>query len=136
MRAAAGIQNLPPSIHSLRRFLKAIIAIMARYWLALYRPEGFDHAQVITEEAMRDIDAVNDAMVEAGVRVFVGGLKSPGEARTALPEADALHPGPYRDGAFVDGFWVVEVPGIEEAEVWARRAARACRGPVEVRPFH
>jgi hypothetical protein len=110
-----------------------------RFWLALYRPEGFDHASVLNDAARREIDALNDAMTEAGVRVFVGGLRSPGEARTALPNADGQAPlqaGPYQYGSYVDGFWVLETSSFEEAQDWARRAAAACRGPVEVRPFH
>jgi len=33
------------------------------------------------------------------------------------------------------GFWVFEVGTPEEALEWGRKAAIACRAPVEVRPF-
>ena len=36
----------------------------------------------------------------------------------------------------VDGFWVLDVPTIEEAVEWGKKAATACGGSVEVRPFH
>lgn len=35
----------------------------------------------------------------------------------------------------IDGFWVMEAANLDEALAWARKAAVACRAPVEVRPF-
>ena len=34
------------------------------------------------------------------------------------------------------GFWVLEAADMNEALEWVRKAAIACRAPVEVRPFH
>ena len=34
------------------------------------------------------------------------------------------------------GFWVLEAVDLDEALEWGRKAAVACRAPVEVRPFH
>nr|WP_202899621.1 YciI family protein [Kordiimonas gwangyangensis] len=88
----------------------------------------------------RDIDAVNDAMVAAGIRVFVGGLKSIREARSVILGADdefIITDGPYLETKeHIGGFWVLELPNMEEATEWGRKAAKACRAPVEVRPFH
>ncbi len=36
----------------------------------------------------------------------------------------------------VGGFWVLEAADLGEALAWGRKAAFACRAPVEVRPFH
>jgi hypothetical protein len=36
---------------------------------------------------------------------------------------------------YVDGFWVLECESLEDALEWGKKAARACRGSVEVRPF-
>jgi hypothetical protein len=36
----------------------------------------------------------------------------------------------------VGGFWVLEAANLDEALAWGRKAAIACRAPVEVRPFH
>ena len=36
----------------------------------------------------------------------------------------------------IGGFWVLEAVDLDEALEWGRRAAVACRAPVEVRPFH
>jgi hypothetical protein len=54
---------------------------MTRYPVAIHHPDGSDPSP--EGEAMeRDIDALDDELVAAGVRVFVGGL-SP--ARSARP---------------------------------------------------
>ena len=54
---------------------------MAQYLVALYHPANYDPS---TEgEAMsRDIDALNDEMKAARVRIFVGGLASASKARS------------------------------------------------------
>jgi hypothetical protein len=47
---------------------------MTQYLVAIYRPGNYDPA-VSEDEAMhRGIDALNDEMKAAGIRVFVGGL--------------------------------------------------------------
>jgi hypothetical protein len=45
--------------------------------------------------------------------------------------------GPYLETKeHVGGFWVLEAADLDEALAWGRKAAVACRAPVEVRPFH
>lgn len=89
---------------------------------------------------MANIDQVNDEMVAAGVRLLVGGFQAPstGKAihRSATGELTVTD-GPLTEGeTFVDGFWVLEVESLDEAVAWGQKAANACRGSVEVRPFH
>lgn len=86
------------------------------------------------------IDAVNQEMIDSGVRHFVGGLRSPSHAVSLRRSADSdvtVSDGPYLGGeSFVDGLWVLEVATLDEALAWGRKAAEACRADVEVRPFH
>jgi hypothetical protein len=88
----------------------------------------------------RDIDALNDAMKAAGVRVFVGGLKPARSAKSLRfgPGGSVLvTDGPYTEAKeHVGGFWVLEAADLDEALEWGRKAAIACRAPVEVRPFY
>ena len=35
----------------------------------------------------------------------------------------------------IGGIWVITAPDLDAALDWGRKAARACRIPVEVRPF-
>jgi hypothetical protein len=43
--------------------------------IAIYRPDNYDPS-VETEAMHREIDVLNDEMVAAGARIFVGGLSS------------------------------------------------------------
>ena len=45
--------------------------------------------------------------------------------------------GPYLEAKeHIGGFWVLEAADLDEALEWGRKAAVACRAPVEVRPFN
>lgn len=44
--------------------------------------------------------------------------------------------GPYSESKeLIGGFWVVEAADLDEAMKLAERGSKACRNPVEVRPF-
>ena len=113
---------------------------MPQYLVAIHHPDDYDPSVAEDEAMHRDIDALNDEMKAAGVRVFVGGLQPVSSARSvrAKPDGTVL----VTDGPHIEtkehlgGFWVPEVAGLEEALAWGRKAAVACRAPVEVRPFH
>lgn len=108
---------------------------MALFLIALHRPNGWEGTDA-DPGMMPDIDALNDEMVAAGVRVFVGGLQ-PTSTSHIIPFQGSEGSGPYLQAdAFVNGFWVLNVADEAEALAWGRKAAAACRGDVEVRPFH
>jgi hypothetical protein len=112
---------------------------MTQYLVAIYRPGNYDPA-VSEDEAMgREIDALNDEMTAAGVRVFAGGLKPESSARSLrLQPAGKVHitDGPYTEAKeHIGGFWVLEAANLDEALEWGSKAAVACRASVEVRPF-
>ncbi len=110
-----------------------------KFLVAIHHPDGYDGS--LEPEAMsRDIDDLNDEMVAAGVRIFVGGLHSARSAKSLVAQPDGevlVTDGPYLPtNEHVGGFWVLECADMEEALDWGRRAARACRNSVEVRAFH
>lgn len=113
---------------------------MTHYLVAIHRPDGYDPAIAENETMAREIDALNDEMKAAGIRVFVGGLQPPGRAKSLQRTPDGkvvLADGPYlRAGEHVGGFWVLAATNLDEALAWGRKAAIACRASVEVRPFH
>lgn len=45
-----------------------------QYVVAIHRPDNYDPAVSEDEAMSREIDALNDEMIAAGIRVFVGGL--------------------------------------------------------------
>ncbi|MDX2065993.1 MAG: YciI family protein [Fimbriimonadaceae bacterium] len=113
---------------------------MPRYLVAIYRPNDYDAFSAENAEMGAEIDALNQAMVDAGVRIFVGGLQPISTAHSIRRDEDGHlteSPGLYLDaGEHVGGLWVLDVADAESAQDWGRRAAVACRASVEVRPFH
>lgn len=113
---------------------------MKRYLVAIHHPDDYDPAVSEDEEMDRAIDDLNEAMVAAGVRVFVGGLHPASAAKSLRAQSDGgvtVTDGPYlKTREHVGGFWVLEAADLDEALEWGRKAVVACRAPVEVRPFH
>ena len=110
-----------------------------KYLVAIHQPDDYDPS-VAEDEAMdRDSDALNDEMKAAGVRIFVGGLHPASSAKSLRAQPDGrvlITDGPYLETKeHVGGFWVLEAADLDEALAWGRKAAVACRAPVEVRPF-
>lgn len=112
---------------------------MPQYLVAIHLPDDFDPASE-DEATRRDIEALNVEMVNAGIRVFVGGLQPVRTAVSVRARPDgslAATDGPYIETKeHVGGFWVLDVANRDEALAWGRKAAVACRAPVEVRPFY
>ena len=112
---------------------------MTQYLVAIHLPDDYDPST--EDDATRDdIDALNNEMITAGVRVFVGGLQPPRNAKSLRVKPDGkvlITDGPYTEAKeHIGGLWVLESASLDEALAWGRKAAIACRAPVEVRPFH
>jgi hypothetical protein len=112
--------------------------IMTQYLVAIHHPDDYNPS-VETEAMSRDISALNREMVAAGVRIFVGGLSAASSARSLRAQPDGkvlVTDGPYLETKeHIGGFWVLKAADLDEALAWGRKAAVACRAPVEVRPF-
>lgn len=109
---------------------------MKQYLIAIHLPDNFEPS-LQDKATERDIDVLNEEMVAAGVTVFVGGLTPARDAKSlrAQPGGKVLvTEGPYLETReHIGGFWVVEAADMDEALSWGRKAAVACRVPVEVR---
>ena len=112
---------------------------MTQYLVAIHHSDDYDPSVAEDEAMHRDIDALNDEMKAAGVRIFVGGLEPASSATSLRVKADGkvlVTDGPYIETReHVGGFWVLEAAHLNETLAWGRKAAVACRAPVEVRPF-
>lgn len=110
------------------------------YLVAIHHPDDYDPFAEEDAAMHQDIDRLNEAMVAAGIRVFVGGLKHVSQARSVELRGDgdvAVRNGAYlKCDEHVGGFWVLDLASEGEALEWGRKAAIACRAPVEIRPFH
>jgi len=112
---------------------------LMQYLVTIHHPDDYNPA-VVEDAAMdRAIDELNEEMVAAGVRVFVGGLRPVSTARSLRARSDGevvVTDGPYlKTKEHVGGLWVLEAAEVAEALAWGRKAAVACRASVEVRPF-
>jgi hypothetical protein len=113
---------------------------MTQYLVAIHHPDDFDPSLPENQATEPDIAALNTEMKAAGVVVFVGGLQPARSAKSLRVKPGGtvlLTDGPYMETKeHIGGFWVLEAAHMDEALAWGRKAAIACRAPVEVRPFH
>ena len=112
---------------------------MTQYLVAIHHPDDFEPFSE-SQETRDDISALNREMSAAGVVVFVGGLDRPSMAKSVRIKQRGellVTDGPYAETKeHIGGFWVLEASSMDEALAWGRKAAVACRAPVEVRPFN
>lgn len=109
---------------------------MAQFVVAIHHPDNYDPST--EDEAMaHDIDVLNEQMMAVGVRLFVAGLLPAGSAKSLRVQPDGkllITDGPYLETKeHIGGFWILEAADMNEALEWGRKAAIACRAPVEVR---
>lgn len=113
---------------------------MNQYLLSIYQPDGPPPPPEVLEPIMRDVEALNQEMKDAGVWVFAAGLHSPSTATVLRAKDDdvLITDGPYVEGKeHLGGFNVIEVPDLDAALEWGRRLARVLAPlAIEVRPFH
>jgi hypothetical protein len=113
--------------------------VIMKYLVAIHLPDNFDPSKE-DDATRRDIDTLNEEMIAAGIRKFVGGLhpiKSAKSLRTQPNGKVLITDGPYIETKeHIGGFWVLECADMNEAVEWGRKAVIACRAPVEVRQFH
>jgi hypothetical protein len=113
---------------------------MPQYLLTVVEPStgpGLQPGQL--DKIMVDVEAVHQAMHDAGIWVFGGGLHPPATATTLRPQGDEIlvTDGPFVEGKeHVGGFSVVDVPDLDAALGWGRKLVRATTIPIEVRPFY
>ncbi|HEX9031286.1 MAG TPA: YciI family protein [Streptosporangiaceae bacterium] len=112
---------------------------MKQYLLAVHSVDGQSaRADDDTQQAYKDVDALNSEMMASGSWVFAGGLEPPDTASVVRVSGSEIL---TTDGPFAEtreqlgGFWVIQAADLDEALAWAAKATRACREPVEVRPF-
>ena len=112
---------------------------MPQYLVAIYHPDDYDPS-VETEATIEEIHALNREMIAAGVRKFACGISPASNARSLRAQPNGkvvITDGPYLETKeHIGGFWVLEAADHDEALTWGRKAAVACRAPVEVRAIY
>ncbi|KIH98733.1 DGPFAETKE family protein [Streptomonospora alba] len=111
---------------------------MAHYLLSIYQPDGPAPDAEALDPIMRDVEAVNEEMRDAGAWVFAAGLHEPATATVVRARGDdvGMTDGPYLEGKeHIGGFTVVEAEDLDAALEWGRKLSRATTLPIEVRPM-
>ena len=116
---------------------------MAHYLMSVHGPAetgefGGYGSRAEMEQAFADTGDFNERLKEQGYWVFAGGLRS---ATTATVVDGRGEKPRYTDGPYLEtkehlgGFWVIDAPDLDVALKLAAEGSKACRAPVEVRPF-
>jgi hypothetical protein len=113
---------------------------MKQYLISVYQPAGQSPPPPERlDKVMRDLDAVNREIKEAGAWVFAGGLHAPDTATVALLQDDGevlVTDGPFAEGKeYLGGISIIAAADLDEALAWTRKLAAAIGLPLEVRPF-
>jgi hypothetical protein len=114
---------------------------MPQYLMSVWHDEPYDDMDYSSPEAQRmmaQVGAFNETLTGAGAWVFGAGLK-PASSATVIRAATgnvSMTDGPYAETKEqMGGFWVIEAADLDAALEWAKQAAAACEGPVEIRPM-
>ena len=111
---------------------------MSHYLLSVIEPVGPAPAPEFLEPIMKAVGEVDQAMRDAGVWVYSGGLHQPSTA-TVLRATDGqvvTTDGPYVEAKeHLGGFTIIDADDLDAALDWGGRLAVASGLPIEVRPF-
>ena len=111
---------------------------MPRYLLSVIQPDGEPPAPEILDPIMERVAAYDAELRASGSWVFNAALHD-ASASTVVRVTDGdvlLTDGPYVEAKeHVGGLSIIDVPDLDAALAWARKAAEASTLPIEVRPF-
>ena len=113
---------------------------MNQYLLSVWHDEDYelDFAGDEAQRIVAQVDTFNADLQASGAWVFAGGLHPASSSTVVRSIAGdvSMTDGPYAEAKEqMGGFWIIEASDLDAALDWAGRAAAACEGPVEVRPF-
>jgi hypothetical protein len=115
------------------------MAAKKQYLMSVYhvagepRPSGDAFKSIVA-----DVDVFNAKLMKTGAWVFAGGLCEPAVSTVVrVKDREVLvSDGPFSEAKeHIGGFWIVQCDDLDAALALAKEGARACRFPVEVRPF-
>ena len=111
--------------------------------MVMIEGSGADEDKIASNQEMLDqMDAYNEELVKAGIRLDAQGLKPSSAGTRVVFEggSTSVVDGPFTESKeIVAGFWLWEVGSLEEAVEWAKRCPTdpkyGSRQVVEVRPL-
>ena len=114
---------------------------MTQYLLSVHHSDDAfaDWSEEETQATYAETGRFNEKLQAAGAWVFAGGLHPANTATVVRVENGEIltTDGPFAESKEqIGGFWVIEAADLDAALAWAAKGSAACRGAVEVRPFH
>jgi hypothetical protein len=118
--------------------------VMTQYLLSVWdtHREGSEFGPYADEAEMQAAfeatGKFNEELQAKGSWVFGGGLHPPSTATVVdgTGEEVVTTDGPFSESKeLIGGFWIIEAADLDEAMAIAAEGSKACRNPVEVRPF-
>ena len=111
---------------------------MTQYLMSVY-DDGNPYPEDELQTVYAEVEEFNEQLRADGIWVFGGGLE-PVDVATTVVDATGgdvlMTDGPFAEAKeHIGGFWIIEAPDLDAAKKIAAGASKACRGPVEVRPF-
>jgi hypothetical protein len=109
---------------------------MPRFLLSVIQPDGPPPPPQVLARIMREVEAVNREMDEAGVMVLRAGLSSAHDAKVVRAKDGGMliTDGPFAETKeHIGGFALIDVADGDAALAWAHRIAAATTLPIEVR---
>ena len=97
-------------------------------WVGTHTSEWFQSRGPLARKVV-------EAMKEAGVLIFAGGLIEEIDEAVGVDENGLLLPPISADREFIGGLTIIEVPSQAEANEWGSRIGQACGWPQEIRKF-
>jgi len=105
-------------------------------------PSIESNLESMTESALREsmakMNAFNEELTKAGVMRDCDGLRPSKEGKRVRFDGDArsVVDGPFQ-GDLVAGYWIWELPSIEDAVAWVKRCPNPMPVPseIEIRPI-
>ena len=113
---------------------------MSQYLISVWHDDDYSDQDWNSPDMQRigaQVNALNEELQKTGAWVFGAGL-APASTATVVRSTGgdvSMTDGPYAETKEqMGGFWIINADDLDAALEWAKKAAAACEGPVEVRP--
>jgi hypothetical protein len=108
---------------------------MPRYMVIIKANEDSEAGKLPSMELLNEMGKFNEELVSKGIMIDGAGLRSSSEGKRVLFDDDkrSVIDGPFAETKeLLAGYWIWELPSLEEAVEWAKRIPNTDGGHSEV----
>ncbi|MEX0784441.1 MAG: YciI family protein [Dehalococcoidia bacterium] len=106
-----------------------------RYMVIIKANKDSEAGKLPSMELLNEMGKFNAELVEKGIMVDGGGLRSSAEGKRVVfdDEKRSVVDGPFAETKeLIAGYWILELPSIEEAVEWVKRVPNTDGGHSEI----